>query len=101
MSLIKINKLMPDVGSYTEEQDRLYPDRHKQIHKVCCEKCPSDYCTKNGIIDPEDEEYKGVPKEILAKEMLFVCAWRPSKLCKGLCDNHRIDQEFLDNLYNK
>lgn len=96
-----INKLSLNVGSYTEEQDCLYPNRHKEIHKVCCKQCPSDHNTKNGIIDPEDEEYRGAPKEYLAKEILFVCAWRPSKLCKGLCDNHEIDQEFLDNLYGK
>lgn len=81
------------------DRDKMYPNRHKEIHKVCCKKCPSKYCSDNGIVDLEDEEYKGAPKEFLMKEVLFLCAWRPSKLCKGLCDNHNINQQDLDNYH--
>lgn len=71
--------------------------RHKVIHKSCCKRCPS----QNGDTDPESEDIKQYPKELIAKEFLFVCAWRRNKLCKGLCDNMGIDQEFLNKLYER
>jgi hypothetical protein len=56
-----------------------FPNRHKEIHKECCEKCPS----KHGE-DPEVKDIKETcGKEVIVKEFLFVCAWRPNKLCKG------------------
>jgi hypothetical protein len=79
-----------------DEQDRQYPNRYKQIHKTPCKLCPS----KKGS-DPEAESIKCLPKEFIAKEFLFVCAWRVNKLCKGNCDEMSIDQHFLDNLYEQ
>ena len=52
-----------------------YPNRHKEIHKVCCKKCPS----ANGSTDPESEDIKTLPKDVIAKNYLFVCAWRNRK----------------------
>ena len=82
---------------YFARLDAQYPNRHKLIHKNCCKYCPS----KNGATDPECEDMKELPKELIAKEYLFVCAWRNSKACKGFADNMGIDQEFLDKLYGK
>ena len=82
-------------NDYFAELDRKYPNRHKEIHKGCCKHCPSN----NFPDDPESEDIKTLPKEFIAKEYLFVCAWRNSKLCKGNCDNMGINQDFLDNLY--
>lgn len=65
----------------------------KQIHKAACNGCPS---TKG--LDEESAEISTYPKELIAREYLFVCYKRPDKLCKGLCDNMQIDQEYLDKL---
>ena len=82
---------------YFERLDAEHPNRHKIIHKGCCKPCPSN----QNVTDPECEDIKTLPKEEIAREYLFVCAWRNSKLCKGNCDNMGIDQEFLDKLYGK
>jgi len=83
---------------YLDEQDRMYPNARREIHKVCCERCPTNNNRIAGIKDPESEDIKRcVPKEQIAKEYLFACAWRPSKLCKGICDFMGIDEEFLKN----
>ena len=95
----KINK--PIIGDYFEKMDRMYPDRNKQIHKVSCKHCPSECYKRNGMVDPESEDIKLLPKEVIAKEYLFVCAWRNSKLCKGNCDYMEIDQQYLNDLYNE
>lgn len=82
------------------EEDRKYPNRHRVIHKECCKRCPSDYARRHGIEDGESKDLKdGMTKEQLAKEVVFVCAWRTSKLCKGICDYFEIDQEYLNKLY--
>lgn len=95
--MLRATKIKSSVDEYFEKMDRLYPDRHKVIHKGCCKRCPS--------AQGEDPEVKDIKehcsKEHIAKEFLFVCAWRPSKLCKGYCDYNDIDQEFLDNLNKK
>jgi len=93
----RLTKYHAGIEEYFEDLDRRYPDRHKQIHKTCCKQCPS---TKGE--DEESVDIKAsVPKEHIAREYLFVCAWRESKLCKGYCDYNDIDQEYLDNLYKK
>ena len=71
-------------------------DSHSQIHKDSCKNCPS----AKGL-DEETIEISKYPKELIAKEFLFVCAWRTNKLCKGNCDNMGINQEYLDNIYGK
>jgi len=73
-----------------------FEDRHKIIHKTPCKQCPSERDKKAEFKDPETEDIKLLPKEVIAKEYLFVCAWRNSKLCKGLCDEMGIDQKYLD-----
>jgi len=83
-----------------KSQDEKFPNRHKEIHKGCCKNCPSNFDKINGIIDPECEEIKELPKDVIAKEFLFVCAWRNNKLCKGICDFYEIDKTYLDNIYN-
>lgn len=85
-----------------EDLDVKYPNRHKEIHKVCCKNCPSNQDSVFGKLDEESQDIKdNVPKEIIVKEYLFVCYQRNSKLCKGLCDNMEIDQEYIDKIYNK
>lgn len=71
----------------------------KQIHKHCCKNCPTENVYKKGGKDLEVEDLRELPKEILAKEFVFVCYCRNSKLCKGICDQYGITQEYLDNLY--
>jgi len=94
---MKLNYLN-DIDNYFRDFDKKYPNRHKEIHKVCCKKCPSENNRKAGRTDPETEDIKLYPKEIIAKEFLFVCAWRNSKLCKGLCDQFSIDENFIKRL---
>ncbi len=81
---------------WLDEMNRLYPNRHNEIHKVSCQHCPSAKGT-----DPESEEIKTYSKELIVKEFLFVCAWRESKLCKGLCDKMGIDEKFIEEVRNK
>ncbi len=81
-----------------DEANKKYPNRHKEIHKVCCKHCPTEHNRRNGLKDPETEDLKSLPKEVIAKEYLFVCAWRESKLCKGVCDEFGIDEVFINSL---
>lgn len=76
-----------------QELDKRYPLRHVTIHKHPCKHCPS----MRGS-DPEADEIKTYPKEIIVNEFLFVCAWRQSKLCKGNCDAMGITQEDINRL---
>ncbi len=78
------------------ELDRRYPNRYRTIHKTACKNCPSVKGT-----DPENEDFKLLPKQVVAEKFLFVCGWRNSRLCKGLCDSHGIDQEFLNKLHKQ
>lgn len=83
-----------DPQDFLDELDKKFPDRHKQIHNDLCKHCPS----ANGF-DEESVEIAKLPKELIAKEYAFVCAWRNNKLCKGNCDNMGITQEYLNELY--
>lgn len=87
-----------EIDNHLKSLNRNYPDRRKKIHREPCKPCPSHNNMINGIIDPESEDIKKLPKEIIAKEYLFVCFMRQNKLCKGLCDHMGIDEGFLNNL---
>ncbi len=91
-----IKDIAVGINEYFEKQNRLYPDRRKQIHTFCCKNCPS----ADGMDEESADIKRGCDKKFIAQEILFVCYNRTSKLCKGLCDNMEIDQEYLDNLYN-
>lgn len=75
------------------EDDRKYPNRHQQIHKACCKNCPS----YKGRSDPEADEYGKLPLEKRINHV-FPCGWRPSKLCKGICDNYGVNEEIIKKL---
>lgn len=84
------------LDNFTKSQrdlDLKYPNRRRTIHKVNCVGCPSSFG-----MDEEAEDISKYPKELIAREYLFVCYKRESKLCKGLCDNMGIDEEYLDSL---
>ena len=93
-----IEHLKEAVDNHQKEQDELYPDRHKIIHKVPCKNCPSAHYPP----DPESQDIKdNISKEHFIKEYAFVCAWRQSKLCKGICDFMEVDQELIDKVHEK
>lgn len=71
-----------------------YPNRMKEIHRVPCKNCPSVYYKKIGTIDPETEDILNSSREI-QMQSIFPCGWRPSKLCKGYCDQLNIKQKDL------
>lgn len=96
MSLI-VKQYLSKMAKWTEDQNLKFPNRHKEIHKDCCQHCPSDRNAKDGTVDPESAEIKNYPKELIVSEFLFVCAWRGNKLCKGNCDYHGIDEQFIAN----
>ena len=100
MNEIKVNKLKTGILLF-EENERKFPNRHKVIHKGCCKNCPTEKNQKGGVIDSESEDIKTYPKEVISNEFLFVCAWRPNKLCKGICDFYDINQEYLDEKVSK
>ena len=56
----------------------------KKIWKTPCKHCPSAYSPP----DPEALDFEKAVKtgELSAKEVVFACAWRPQKLCRGICD---------------
>jgi len=65
-----------------DEANKKYPNRHKEIHKACCKHCPTEYNRANGLKDPETEDLKSLPKEVIAKDFLFV--WCSVNLCLHL-----------------
>jgi len=67
----------------------------KKIYNTCCMECPIN----NQGPDQECRDIKKLPKEIIAKEFLFVCFKRQKKLCKGLCEYMGIDEDFLEKCY--
>jgi hypothetical protein len=54
---------------------------HTTIHKAPCKHCPSAHYPP----DPESLDVQTWPRQH-QREALFVCGWRPDKLCKGQCD---------------
>lgn len=54
----------------------------KEIHSTPCEKCPSEWYPP----DPEAHDLLTMVTngEIREEDFLFVCAWRPNKICRGL-----------------
>ena len=55
-----------------------------EVHKNYCAKCPSN---RNVFPepDPESKDIASLPDG--EKQMhVFPCAWRPNKLCKGVCE---------------
>lgn len=75
-----------------DKNKKLYPNRYKEIHKVCCEECPSG---EGMVNDPEVEDQLKLPKEERAKRV-FLCGWRQSKLCKGFCNAMGVDEDYLN-----
>lgn len=62
-----------------------------QIYAKPCPKCPSMYGD-----DPESADIRTWDRD-LQLGLLFVCAWRQRKLCKGLCDKGGFtEEEVLD-----
>ncbi len=59
-------------------------ERPTEIWESPCEKCPSAH----GPGDPESEDILEWCRsgEVSFEEATFPCAWRPNKLCKGICD---------------
>lgn len=63
------------------------------IHRSPCKRCPSaHYPADSEAEDIKDMYAKG---EITARESVFPCAWRPNKICKGVCDYHGIGEKDL------
>lgn len=75
--------------------------KYREIHKMACKKCPTKNGLKIGQIDAETQEIKTYPKEIIVQEYLFPCAWRPNKLCKGLCDYFEITETHINEVIKK
>lgn len=55
-----------------------------EIHKAPCKHCPSAHFPP----DPESEHIRDLVQSgsAPASEFVFRCAWRPEKLCFGVCD---------------
>jgi hypothetical protein len=93
----KINKLQNSIKRSLDKHNELeliYPNRHKEIHKVACKHCPTVFNKKYNITDPEHEEVKLLSREVQIKTV-FICGWRSSKLCKGYCDEFNINEKDL------
>jgi len=56
----------------------------RRIWRKPCVKCPSAHYPP----DPESEDMERMYKSgaITVWDATFQCAWRPGKMCKGLCD---------------
>ncbi len=56
----------------------------QEIHSQTCKYCPSAHYPS----DPESEDMIRFYREgsLTWDELTFPCAWRPEKLCKGICD---------------
>ena len=62
------------------------------VHKDNCQYCPSARGS-----DPESEMYAALP-EGERQLYVFPCAWRPEKLCKGVCEEMGYTEEKHGNL---
>lgn len=61
---------------------RLTPERPKEVYAKPCKHCPSEWHPQ----DPEAEDLLNacVEGKISEEDLLFVCAWRREKICRGL-----------------
>jgi len=60
-----------------------------EVHIDHCPNCPSKWGEIHGH-DPETLDMLGWPDRHL---QVFPCAWRPEKLCRGICDLFGYDKE--------
>ena len=67
--------------------------RNRKIWLTPCKHCPS----ANFPPDPESLHIKELYEagKMSAFDAIFLCAWRPAKLCKGACDRLGITEEEL------
>lgn len=65
--------------------------RPNTIHAAPCKRCPSAHHPP----DPEALAYQSAPRELQLSEGIFACAWRPNKLCKGVCDSLNVKEADL------
>lgn len=63
------------------------------VHESYCSSCPSKWHKP----DPESEEIAGYPDGV-RQQYVFPCAWRPNKLCKGVCEELGYDENSHKNL---
>ena len=68
------------------------------VHKGYCPRCPSNRAVFPKP-DPESEDYASLPEGI-KQQYVFPCAWRPSKLCKGVCEQLDYYEEIHKHLIN-
>lgn len=69
--------------------------RPREIHRHPCARCPSAHYPP----DPQALDYLTAPREVQLREGIFPCAWRPEKLCKGVCDRLGVREEDLMSEY--
>lgn len=62
-----------------------------QVHKNYCPNCPSNRAVFPDS-DPEAKEIEGYP-DGERQMFVFPCAWRPNKLCKGICESLDYEEE--------
>ena len=57
-----------------------------------CKNCPSEIDN-----DPESKEMRQwyFSGEITADQAIFLCAWRQTKYCRGVCDFMGIDEQDI------
>jgi hypothetical protein len=67
--------------------------RPTEIWDLPCERCPSAHYPP----DSESADYKKFYEagELPAGECVFPCAWRPEKLCRGVCDYLGVTEKDL------
>jgi len=70
---------------------RVLPEAHCRVHDAPCGPCPSAHYPP----DPESEDIRlnwSRPDQLA---VLFVCAWRPTALCRGQYDDLAVTREEL------
>lgn len=83
--------MQPTNGSKPRQRSAMRK-RPTKIHLAYCKHCPSAPGLPS---DPEAEELAASDYET-RKLAAFPCAWRPEKLCKGICEELRITEaDFL------
>lgn len=65
----------------------------KTIWKNPCKKCPSAHYPPDPEALDMDQFYKN--GEITLRQLIFPCAWRPQKFCKGICDRNGVTEEQI------